>query len=70
LALAPDEPLTLRVFVDKSVVEVFANDGWQAVMRRIYPSRPESVAVRLFSRGAAARVPSLQAWDMMPSNPY
>ncbi|MEE8450682.1 MAG: GH32 C-terminal domain-containing protein, partial [Thermoguttaceae bacterium] len=32
--LKADEPLRLRVFVDKSVVEVFAN-GRQAVMRRI-----------------------------------
>ena len=36
--LKAGEPLKLRVFVDKSVVEVFAN-GRQAVMRRVYPSR-------------------------------
>ena len=69
LALKADEPLKLRVFVDKSVVEVFAN-GRQAVMRRIYPSRADSVAVRLFSNGGPVSVPSLDAWDMMPSNPY
>lgn len=68
--LGPDEPLKLRVFVDKSVVEVFANDGRQAVMRRIYPSRPDSVGVRLFSQGGSARVTSLDAWQMMPSNPF
>jgi sucrose-6-phosphate hydrolase SacC (GH32 family) len=38
------------VFVDKSVVEVFANDGRQAVMRRIYPSRADSVGVKPFSK--------------------
>ena len=64
-----DEPLSLRVFVDKSVVEVFAN-GRQAVMRRIYPSREDSVGVRLFSNGGPAGVTTLEAWDMMPSNPY
>jgi beta-fructofuranosidase len=64
-----DEPLKLRVFVDKSVVEVFAN-GRQAVMRRIYPSRPDSVGVQLFSRGGTATVPTLEAWEMTPSNPY
>lgn len=67
--LKADEPLKLRVFVDKSVVEVFAN-GRQAVMRRIYPSRPDSVGVELFSNGGPARVATLEAWDMMPSNPY
>ena len=80
-ALKPNEPSDpkpwawwtfsdqLRVFVDKSVVEVFAN-GRQAVMRRIYPSRKDSVGVALFSMGGAASVPTLEAWDMMPSNPY
>lgn len=68
--LGPDEPLRLRVFVDKSVVEVFANDGRQAVMRRIYPSRSDSVGVRLFSHGGSARVTRVDAWDIMPSNPY
>ncbi len=67
--LQPGEPLKLRVFVDKSVVEVFAN-GRQAVMRRIYPSREDSVGVTLFSNGGPATVATLEAWDMMPSNPY
>jgi beta-fructofuranosidase len=69
LALAEGEPLTLRVFVDRSVVEVFANDR-QAVMRRIYPTRSDSTGVRLFSRGGDARVRRLRAWDMSPSNPW
>jgi len=67
--LKGDEPLTLRVFVDKSVVEVFANDR-QAVMRRVYPSRKDSVGVKLFSNGGPARVTTLEAWQMMESNPY
>ncbi len=67
--LKEDEPLKLRVFVDKSVVEVFAN-GRQAVMRRIYPSRHDSVGVILFSKGAPASIKTLEAWDIMPSNPY
>ncbi|MHB8862965.1 MAG: GH32 C-terminal domain-containing protein [Pirellulaceae bacterium] len=69
LELSSTEPLKLRVFVDKSVVEVFAN-GRQAVMRRIYPSLPESVGVAIFARGGPADITSLQAWDMSPSNPY
>jgi len=67
--LKAGQPLRLRVFVDKSVVEVFAN-GRQAVMRRIYPSREDSVGVTLFSDGGPASVKTLEAWDMMPSNPY
>lgn len=69
-ALKAGEPLRLRVFVDKSVVEVFANDGRQAVMRRIYPSRADSTGVRAFSEGGPARVVRLDAWELTPSNPF
>lgn len=69
LELGPEETLTMRVFIDKSVVEVFAN-GRQAVMRRIYPSRPDSVRVALFTRGGTGHVEKLDAWEMMPANPY
>jgi len=67
--LGENESLKLRVFLDKSVVEVFANDR-QAVMRRIYPSREDSLGVTLFSNGGPTSVTTLEAWDMMPSNPY
>ena len=67
--LTPGETLKLRVFVDRSVVEVFANSR-QAVMRRIYPSRDDSTGVAIFSNGGPASVATLQAWDLMPANPY
>jgi beta-fructofuranosidase len=67
--LGGGDRLELRVFVDKSVVEVFANDR-QAVMRRVYPSRVESTGVALFAEGAPASAPQVEAWRMMPSNPY
>ncbi|MCY3931253.1 MAG: glycoside hydrolase family 32 protein [Acidobacteria bacterium] len=67
--LTPGERLKLRVFVDKSVVEVFANSR-QAIARRIYPSRRDSIGVRVYSAGGDARVHSLKAWKITPSNPY
>jgi beta-fructofuranosidase len=67
--LKNSEPLKLQVFVDKSVVEVFANNR-QAVMRRIYPARKDSLNVMLFSKGSSAMVKKLEAWEMMPSNPF
>ena len=67
--LKEGELLTLRIFIDKSIVEVFANDR-QAVMRRIYPSRRDSVDVKLFARGGQCKVPLVEAWEMMPSNPH
>jgi beta-fructofuranosidase len=67
--LKDGERLKLRVFVDKSVVEVFANSR-QAVMRRIYPSRADSLGVSLFSTGGKTKVHALEAWNIDPSNPY
>lgn len=68
-SLKSGETLDLRVFVDKSVVEVFAN-GRQAVMRRIYPSRPDSLGVRLFATGGPAEATLIECYDMSPSNPF
>jgi len=67
--LEKGERLKLRIFVDKSVVEVFANSR-QAVMRRIYPSRADSVGVRLFSTGGDSEVHTLEAYKITPSNSY
>lgn len=68
-ALKPGELLTLRVFVDRSVVEVFANDR-QAALRRIYPMRSDSLGVSVIANGGAAKVRQVKAWQMAPSNPY
>jgi beta-fructofuranosidase len=57
------------VFVDRSVVEVYANDR-QAICRRVYPGRPDSLGVAVFATGGDARIASVKAWEMMPSNPY
>ena len=69
LELHPGEPLKLRVFVDKSVVEVYANDR-QAISRRVYPARTESLGVMLFADGGAANFAKLKAWEMAPANPF
>ena len=61
--LEPDEPLQLRVFIDRSVVEVFAN-GKQCVAARVYPGRRDSTGVSLRAQGSAAELRSLDAWKM------
>ena len=63
LALQPREPLKLRIFIDRSVVEVFAN-GRQCMTQRIYPARRDSLGVALFSSGGSACCTALDAWDM------
>jgi beta-fructofuranosidase len=63
LSIGGEEPLKLRVFVDKSVVEVFAN-GRQCVALRVYPGREDSTGVSLRSQGRGAVLKSLDAWRM------
>ena len=63
VAIEPDEPLQLRVFIDRSVVEVFVN-GKQCVAVRVYPGREDSVGVSLCSQGQDAELKSLDAWQM------
>ena len=61
--LYPDEPIRLRVFIDKSVVEVFIN-GRQCVALRVYPGRADSIGVSLRAQGRDAELKSLDAWQM------
>lgn len=63
LRLSPDEPLRLRIFVDRSIVEVFANDR-QCLTLRAYPRRDDSAGVSLFARGGDARLASMDIWQM------
>jgi len=63
--LRAEEALQLRVYLDRSVLEVFAN-GRQALAQRIYPSRDDSLGVRLFSVGGAAAFSAIDAWEMAP----
>ena len=67
--LKPGEPLKLRVFVDKSVVEVYANDR-QAIGRRVYPDAHRQPRRRPVRHGGSAAFKTVKAWEMMPSNPY
>ncbi|MAE59998.1 MAG: hypothetical protein CMJ49_01430 [Planctomycetaceae bacterium] len=58
-----EEMIELRVFVDRSVVEVFFG-GVHYLAKRVYPARTDSLGVRVFARGGAARLRSLDVWRM------
>jgi len=64
--LAADELVDLRVFIDRSIVEVFVNDR-QCLTQRIYPSRADSLGVALIAEGEPVSVEQLQVWDMHPT---
>ena len=63
IVMSEGEPLELRVFIDRSVIEVFANDR-QCLTVRVYPERDDSRGVSVFSRGADAKLLSLDSWQM------
>ena len=63
ILLDAGELLQLRIFLDRSVVEVFAN-GKQCVAARVYPGREDSIGVSLRAQGKGAELRSLDAWQM------
>ena len=62
-ALPEGDNLKLRVFIDRSVVEVFIN-GVQCLALRVYPDRSDSTGVSLRAQGQDAQLVSLDAWQM------
>jgi beta-fructofuranosidase len=56
------EDLTLRIFIDKNMIEVFANDRQAAVAWHDYD--PKDLHVGLFSKGGELKCKSLSSWKM------
>ncbi len=66
--LKEGETVSLDIFVDRSIVEVYANER-QAICRRAFPCRPEkSVFASLI--GERSAVLKADYWKMAPTNPY
>ena len=68
LTLGEKEALRLHVFVDRTIVEVFANRR-ACVFGRIPRPREDSVNVSLVARGGQATLVRLDAWkkDFIPT---
>ncbi|MDF9832769.1 sucrose-6-phosphate hydrolase SacC (GH32 family) [Ereboglobus sp. PH5-5] len=64
--LAPGEAADLRVFVDKSVIEVYVNER-QCLTQRVYPTRPDAKDIALIAEESPVTVEKLQVWDMHPT---
>jgi beta-fructofuranosidase len=63
LALGQGEPLELRVFLDRSIVEVYANERF-TVTERIYPTREDSIGLALTAEGGEATIEHLHVWQL------
>ena len=55
--------VTLRCFIDHSVLEAFGTDGRSAITARTYPL-DSSADVALWSEGFDATLVSLQVWEI------
>jgi fructan beta-fructosidase len=55
--------MKLHVFVDRSSVEVFANDGERVLSDRVYPPMG-SDGIELYAKGTGAKVVSLTMWEL------
>ncbi|MCE9590981.1 MAG: glycoside hydrolase family 32 protein [Planctomycetes bacterium] len=64
LSIEAGEPLRLRVFVDRSIIEVFANDR-ACLTGRVYPTRNDALGVALASNGPAT-LSRLDLWRLDP----
>ena len=58
-----DEPLSLRVLLDGSVVELYANQR-HCLTSRVYPTDPASTGLSLAAQAGRATVTSLSGWRL------
>jgi len=67
IRLEDDGTITLHLFLDRSVIEVFANDA-QCLTSRIYPTRSDSNGLDLYATHDEVTVSSLDVWEMGPAD--
>ena len=55
--------ITMEIFIDKSSVEVFGNEGEVVITSRAYPTLAESDGIMLFTENAPATF-TVDVWFM------
>jgi beta-fructofuranosidase len=61
------QPLHLRVFLDRRVIEVFANDGQAAIFTTSESAGTGDRRIEAFARGGAAHIEDCRVWPMNPA---
>jgi beta-fructofuranosidase len=61
-----EKQLKLHLFLDKSVLELFVNDGRACVTRVIYPAL-EDLGIEIFATNGSAEIVSLDIWEISSS---
>jgi beta-fructofuranosidase len=63
VVLGQDKKLSLQIFIDRSSIEIFINNGEAVMTNRIYPDF-DSTGYDLFAVGGSMDVPSLKVWTI------
>lgn len=58
-----DGRLSIHLFLDRSVLEVFANDA-QALTSRIYPTRSDATGLDVYAANQTVTIESLDVWEL------
>jgi len=66
IRLAGGKQVKLHIFVDRSSVEVFVNDGSTVISDCIFPSS-DSKDLELYSKNGEARIVKLDVWNLRPA---
>lgn len=61
--LEANEILSLHVFIDRSSIEIFANDGQTTMTSRIYPTE-ERLGIELFAENGDVQIKELTYWNL------
>ncbi len=61
----PELPISFHIFVDRSVIEVFVDDGRRALTRVVYVPE-ENRGASLLAHGGAAELVYFEAWELGP----
>ncbi len=61
-APAKDAPITLRIFLDRSVLEVYTEDG--RVVSKVVTAEPGDLGIECFASGGAATFEPSESWPM------
>jgi hypothetical protein len=65
LSIGGKELLRLRIYLDASVIETFAN-GKASLSDRVYPASAASLGIGLFAKGGTAHLRSMTLWEIAP----
>jgi len=63
LHLIENEPLKLHIFLDHSIIEVFAN-GHTVITTRVYPTRADSLGLDIFAHDGSVLVKRCNIWQL------